>query len=112
MIILYNNDYFERLWCCFELAAQASKDGDLVLIPLWRAPTCILMVVFTKLGHVVEWLGCLQGATGVHHFVTSPLLQILPFGVIISSIVMATRQKLKLMQQLKGRRRRWLRPRP
>ena len=55
MLILYNEDYFERLWCCFELAARASENAHIVMLPLWRAPLVLAIAVGFTIAHVAEY---------------------------------------------------------
>ena len=60
MFVLYNNDYLERLWCCFELGARGSYGGELVLLPLLKAPACISIIVFLTLAHCMEYIGMVK----------------------------------------------------
>ena len=57
MLICYNDDYFERLWCTFELGARAASGGDMVLLPLLRAPAVLAITVFMTLAHTFEYCG-------------------------------------------------------
>jgi hypothetical protein len=54
MLICYNDDYFERLWCCFELAARASSGSRIEMLPLWRAPVVLVVLVGFTVSHIAE----------------------------------------------------------
>ena len=105
MFILYNDDYFERLWCCFELGARASTGGDLVLLPLLKAPACISIIVFLSLSHAIEWAGLIYDQTGDDRssfLVISFAALLMPFCIFTGVSIMACKQKLRLLTQLKS----------
>lgn len=105
MFILYNDDYFERLWCCFELGARASRGGELVLLPLLKAPACISIIVFLGLSHVIEWASLIYNQSGGHSssfWVISFASLLMPFCIFTGVSIMACKQKLRLLMQLKS----------
>ena len=56
MLICYNDDYFERLWCCFELAARASSGSQIEMLPLWRAPVVLVALCGFTFSHIAEYI--------------------------------------------------------
>jgi hypothetical protein len=101
MIALYNDDYFQRLWCCFEFAAGASVGLDVVLLPLWRAPVVLLTVLLLALARSIEWLGFLHGPGG-YYSVCAPIFNFLPYCIFTGAAVVAAQQKAKLVKQLES----------
>lgn len=104
MLIMYNDDYFERLWCCFELAARASENAHIVMLPLWRAPCVLAIAVGFTIAHVAEYY-CIV-AYGVDppppsFYAVSITFHLLPMLFMFDATVRATRQKTKLAQTLR-----------
>jgi hypothetical protein len=103
MLICYNDDYFERLWCCFELAARASSGSHIVLLPLWRAPVLLALILGIFTGHVAEYFCVMHvGADAAEYFIPVSLtFHLIPFVFLLEMTIRASRQKLKLVQTLK-----------
>ena len=105
MLILYNDDYFERLWCTFELAARASENADIVTLPLYRAPAVLAISVGVTLAHVAEYY-CIV-LYGVDpppssFYAVSLFFHVVPFLFMFDCTIRATRQKLRLTQTLRS----------
>eukprot|EP00971_Amphidinium_carterae_P097168 1923054-Amphidinium_carterae.1 len=48
IMVLWSPDYFERMWCVFELATFAASNHsarDILLLPLWKTPFIYGMLV-------------------------------------------------------------------
>jgi hypothetical protein len=103
MLICYNDDYFERLWCCFELAARASSGSHIVMLPLWRAPVLLALIAGIFAGHVAEYICIMKvGADATEYFIpVSVTFHLIPFVFILEMSIRASRQKLKLVQTLR-----------
>jgi len=70
MLILWDPEYFERLWCCAEVAIFCStKSGadQVDFVPLWMAPWVLSTVLAQVLSiSISERLFSLIGSTGVY----------------------------------------------
>ena len=105
MLICYNDDYFERLWCCFELAARASSGSKIEMLPLWRAPVVLVVLVGFTVSHIVEYLYLLFAGVGGSpngFLILSITFHLIPTLFMIEYTVLATRQKLKLTDTLRS----------
>jgi hypothetical protein len=103
MLICYNDDYFERLWCCFELAARASSGSRIVMLPLWRAPVLLALIAGILTGHVAEYICIMKvGVDATEYFIpVSLIFHLIPFVFILEMNIRASRQKVKLVQTLR-----------
>jgi hypothetical protein len=104
MLICYNDDYFERLWCCFELAARASSGSKIEMLPLWRAPVVLVVLVGFTVAHIAEYIYILHAGTGGSpngFMVVSTSFHLSPVLFMMKYTVLATRQKLKLTDTLR-----------
>jgi hypothetical protein len=104
MLICYNDDYFERLWCCFELAARASSGSKIEMLPLWRAPVVLVVLVGFTVAHIAEYIYILHAGTGGSpngFMVVSTSFHLIPVLFMMKYTVLATRQKLKLTDTLR-----------
>jgi len=107
MLLCYDDDYFERLWCTFELAVRASSGSRIDMLPLWRAPTVLAISVGFTLGGVAEYVAlllysqllgsppALDTFTGL-----SVCCHLLPICFMLVQTVKATRQKVALKAAL------------
>jgi len=103
MLIMYHDDYFERLWCCFELAARASEKAHLVMVPLWRAPCFLVIFVGFTIAHIAEYYCIvLYGVDPAppSFYAVSMSFHLLPFIFMIECTLRAARQKMKLATAL------------
>ena len=104
MLICYNDDYFERLWCCFELAARASSGSEIEMLPLWRAPVVLVVLVGFTVSHIAEYVYLLFAGVGGSpngFTIVSITFHAIPTLFMIEYTVLATRQKLKLADTLR-----------
>ena len=103
-LILYNNDYFERLWCCFELAARASSGREIVMLPLWRAPCFLAITVGFFAGHVAEWAAWyVMGPSPSPSFLLiSASFHAMPLVCLMIATIRAVRQRLRLATTLRS----------
>ena len=104
MLICYNDDYFERLWCCFELAARASSGSEIEMLPLWRAPVVLVVLVGFTVSHIAEYMYLLFAGVGGSpngFTIVSITFHAIPTLFMIEYTVLATRQKLKLTDTLR-----------
>ena len=50
--------------CLFELAARASSGSKIEMLPLWRAPVVLVVLVGFTVSHIVEYLYLLFAGVG------------------------------------------------
>lgn len=104
MLICYNDDYFERLWCCFELAARASSGSKIEMLPLWRAPVVLVVLVGYTVSDIAAYVYLLFAGVGGSpngFLIVALSFHIFPTLFMIKYTLLAARQKLKLTDTLR-----------
>lgn len=113
MIVLYNNDYLERLWCVYELAAYTAFDlkedgSNIVFLPLLKAPTVLGMMIvlycFPLGEYIVASVGGNDAAVKQDEIDfaerVAPAVIISMWLGITASVLMAGAQRMLLADQL------------
>lgn len=113
-IVLYNNDYLERLWCVYELAAYTSRElradgSNLIFLSPLKAPAIIMMTCVVSSWHLIEYIslvaapGARESSAGpvvVMPVPVAPFCMALLFGGLGYTILASGRERATVLRRL------------
>lgn len=109
-VVMYNDDYLERLWCVYELAAytahELNDDGsNLIFISPIKAPAVLLMLGTMFLWPLLEYLSLYlapveHAASSAMPVPIAPLCMLLLFIGLTGTVLLSGRERADVLRRL------------